>query len=292
MRRLFYLGTLLLPISASPAPSLPIEWVARSWNQEGEISLLGRWESGTKTIGGALLQAPFSAGQKGELRLLGIWLNSRDLHTSPLESVGIGYRSPTYESFRVTFQVGGSREVLHTILGFSNRSGSLDFFLRKSSEERGYGGILRSAYSSNTHLSLSIELAQERGKASETRFTIGFAWNWDGLTGDILLREASGEVNGAGSFGITKEFFKNRELSEKPSLPIGTSERTRLPLSPLTVDELVKAGFSITDALQISKWSRSDERIFRDKINSFAPAEQKKIFRLLFQKKRKLDGRY
>lgn len=226
------------------------------------------------------------------MRLLGIWLNSRDLNASQLRSIDIGYQSPAFESFRLTFQVGGSREVLHSVLGLSHRSGSLEFFLRKSSEEKGYGSILRSSSSSNTRVSLSIEFTQERERTSETRFTIGFAWSWEGITGDVLLREESGELDGAGSFGITKELFKNRESNDKPPIPVVKSESKRLPVSPLTVDELVKAGFSITDSLQLSKWSRSDEQAFREKINSFKPAERKKIFRLLFQKKQKSDGRY
>ncbi|WP_135814412.1 hypothetical protein [Leptospira fluminis] len=286
MIRTIFRGFLFFPFSPCFAsPTFPLEWLASPWRQETEFSILGRWEAETKPRAGASVQIPLSSPEDGKLKLRWIWLDSRGL-PRPNHSLGISFLSQEISGIRTVVRIGFSPESQHASLGFLHRKTELSFLWENRIEAKRMGFLVRTDPYGKFGLSLSAERSVEGSGFVETKFTIGFTWKEEQISGEILSRKETQGLVGFSSIGISAGSFSENLPVTSPPPKSAFSKPPEIPFSGLTLDELLKLGFPLPEAALISDWSRSGEASFRKKLETLEISKRKKILYLLFRKAR------
>ncbi|TGK06395.1 hypothetical protein EHO60_15255 [Leptospira fletcheri] len=286
MIRTIFRGFLLFPFSPCFAsPTFPLEWLASPWRQEAEFSILGRWEAETKPRVGASVQIPLSNLEDGKLKLRWIWLDPKG-YPRPNHSLGISFLSQEMYGIRTVLRIGLSPESQHASLGFLHRKTELSFLLENRIETKRIGVLVRADPYGNLGLSLSGERSVDGSGFVETKFTIGFTWTENQISGELLARKETPGLVGFSSIGLSTGSFSENRPTISSSTKSPSSKPPEVPFSGLTVDELLKLGFPLPEAAMISDWSRSGEGSFRKKLETLEISKRKRILYLLIQKAR------
>ncbi|TGK42350.1 hypothetical protein [Leptospira andrefontaineae] len=285
--RFLYLVVLLLPSTFVFGfdQNIPTEVWFRPWWKGGEISFFGIYEKEEVPQSGISLQLPFSFGSKEEFRISYV-RSSRNKEGKFFETVSLGYQLELTHNFGVRFRFGaeGSEPSSYfTSIGIYGSKLSWDFFGRKNQEENSLGILLNSSQDSEFRIGLGFERIRTNTLDLEDRISIAVYGNWEGFLGQVEgFESASGPI---GFVGLGYSSFSKKEEGPKSSTPAQAPViRTNIYPS-LEVEELLRSGFSLQEAISISSLSKGPAEKFENYLDSIPELKRRKIRGLIRTKR-------